>query len=116
VISEVANYWSVQGKLVKSFSKQLVAKAAINRSELPPEMRDVPSVRQWLQVVGVSPPAVDQLRARIRSLEALQEMPDHEVRRLCAESGARDDELRRLIRALQNLRRYTGTPTVALRG
>ena len=90
------------------FSKQLVAKAKINLDDLPKEVRGVPSVKQWLHVVGVSPTAVECLCAKFQSLEALQAMSDHEIRRVCYECNAKD-ELMRLIRALQSLRRYTGS-------
>jgi kinase suppressor of Ras 2 len=86
----------------------LVAKAKIKSEELPKEVKDVPSVKQWLQVVGVSQASVESLCTKIQTLEVLQEMSDHEIRRLCNECGTKEDELRRLIRALQNLRRYTG--------
>jgi len=43
----------VQGKLIKLFSRQLVAKA-----KAPEELKNVPSLEQWLQVVGLSPQVV----------------------------------------------------------
>ena len=47
------NFFSVQGKLIKLFSRQLVAKA-----KAPEELKNVPSLEQWLQVVGLSPQVV----------------------------------------------------------
>lgn len=97
-----------QGKLVKLFSKQLVAKAKIPTEDLPPAVRTIPSVKQWFQVVGISQPSVEALCAKFQSLEALQELCDHEIKRCFNECCAKEDEYRRLIRALQSVRRYTG--------
>lgn len=97
-----------QGKLVKLFSKQLVAKAKIPVEELPSIVRNIPSIKQWLQVVGISQPSVEALCAKFQSLESLQELSDHEIKRSFSECGAKEDEYRRLIRALQSVKRYTG--------
>lgn len=98
----------MQGKLVKLFSKQLVNKEKIPADELPAEVKNIPSIKQWLQVVGISQTSVEILRAKFQSLQVLQEMPDYEIRNIFSETDAKDEELRRLFRALQNLRRYTG--------
>jgi len=98
---------TIEGKLVKLFSKQLVAKAKIATEGLPPEVRNIPSVKQWLQVVGVSQVSVEALCGKFQSLETLQDLDDHEIKRSFNECGAKEDELRRLIRARQNIRKYT---------
>ena len=43
-----------QGKLIKLFSRQLVNKAQLPEDSLPTEMRNIPRLAQWLQVVGLS--------------------------------------------------------------
>lgn len=45
---------------------------------------------------------------KVRSLEVLQEKSDHELRTILSERTLREEELRRLCRALHNLKRYTG--------
>jgi len=65
-------------------------------------------VKQWLQVVGISPQSVEALCIKFWSLETLQELCDHEIRHSFSECSGNDDEYRRLIRALQNIRKYTG--------
>ncbi len=100
-----------QGKLVKLFSKQLVAKAKISTEGLPSEVKNIPSIKQWLQVVGISQPSVEALCAKFQSLESLQELCDHEIRRIFNECCAKEDEYRRLVRALQSVKRYTGKVT-----
>ncbi|XP_059350821.1 kinase suppressor of Ras 1-like [Daphnia carinata] len=98
---------TIEGKLVKLFSKQLVAKAKISTEGLPSEVRNIPSIKQWLQVVGISQPSVEALCAKFHSLESLQELCDHEIRRIFNECCAKEDEYRRLVRALQSVKRYT---------
>lgn len=87
-----------------------MAKAKIVTEGLPAEVRNIPSVKQWLQVVGISQVSVEALCGKFQSLEALQDLADHEIKRSFNECGAKEDELRRLIRALQNIKKYTGLP------
>ncbi|XP_026327693.1 kinase suppressor of Ras 2 [Hyposmocoma kahamanoa] len=92
------------GKLVKHFSRQLVTKARFGE-ELQRELASVPCLPQWLRVVGLSQEAIEAVCTRVSSLEALRERSDHELRALLA--GAREEEQRRLCRAMQRLRAYT---------
>ncbi|XP_045517038.1 kinase suppressor of Ras 2 isoform X1 [Pieris brassicae] len=95
---------TLEGKLVKHFSRQLVIKANFGE-ELQRELRDVPSLRQWLRVVGLSVDAIEAVCSRVSSLEALRDRSEHELRAILC--GARDEEVRRLGRAMQRLRSYT---------
>ncbi|CAK1580638.1 unnamed protein product [Parnassius mnemosyne] len=95
---------TLEGKLVKHFSRQLVFKAQFGE-ELQRELGDVPCLAQWLRVVGLSPEAIEAICSRVATLEALRERSDHELRALLV--AARDEELRRLCRAMQRLRTYT---------
>lgn len=47
-----------QGKLIKLYSKQLVTKAKLAIESLPAEMRQYPSLQQWLRVVGLAPESI----------------------------------------------------------
>nr|XP_049694019.1 kinase suppressor of Ras 2 isoform X2 [Helicoverpa armigera] len=94
---------TLEGKLVKHFSRQLVIKASFGE-ELRRELGDVPCLAQWLRVVGLSPEAIEAVCSRVASLETLRERSDHEMRALLA--GARDEEVLRLCRAMQRLRSY----------
>lgn len=51
-------YFSVQGKLIKLYSKQLVTKSKLPEESLPVEMRQCPSLSQWLRVVGLTPESI----------------------------------------------------------
>jgi kinase suppressor of Ras 2 len=46
---------------------------------------------------------------KVETLEALQEKSEHELRNILIERNAREEEVRRLTRALHNLKKYTGT-------
>ncbi|KAK6625057.1 hypothetical protein RUM43_005348 [Polyplax serrata] len=97
---------TLEGKLIKLFSRQLVNKAKLSEDSLPIEMKNIPRLRQWLQVVGLSEDAVKGVMLKVATLEALQEKSEHELRTLLLERNAREEEVRRLVRALHNLRRY----------
>ncbi|XP_063222865.1 kinase suppressor of Ras 2 [Bacillus rossius redtenbacheri] len=98
---------TLEGKLIKLYSRQLVTKAKLPEESLPSEMRHFPSLRQWLQVVGLSPESVHTVCQSVGSLEALQEKTDRELCGLLGARHAREEEARRLGRALHNLRKYT---------
>ncbi|CAH2095870.1 unnamed protein product [Euphydryas editha] len=95
---------TLEGKLVKHFSRQLVIKAQFVE-EIQRELGHVPSLRQWLRVVGLSIDAIEAVLSRVSSLETLRERTEHELRAMLC--GARDEEVRRLCRAMQRLRSYT---------
>lgn len=86
------------------FSDQLVTKLKL-RSGCD---EHIPSLTQWLQVVGLTKNSIQGLCQKISSVEELQEKSEHELRTILNEKGARQEELSRLFRALHNLRRYIG--------
>nr|CAD7399029.1 unnamed protein product [Timema cristinae] len=105
---------TLEGKLIKLYSRQLVTKAKLQEDALPTEMRHFPSLKQWLQVVGLSQESIRVVCQRVPSLETLQEKSEHELRNILSEHNAREDEeVRRLNRALHNLKKYT---EILLRG
>lgn len=85
------------------FSDQIVTKQKarihVNR---------IPSLTQWLQVVGLSQNSIQGLCQRISSVEELQEKSEHELKTILNERSARTEELNRLCRALHNLKKYIG--------
>ncbi|KAJ8959074.1 hypothetical protein NQ318_022330 [Aromia moschata] len=81
---------------------------ASDEAEAEERMRRAhPSLRQWLQVVGLGKASIVGLCQKISSVEELQEKSEHELRTILNEKGARPEELSRLFRALHNLKRYT---------
>lgn len=86
------------------FSDQIVTKLKIRSHEV----KHIPSLTQWLQVVGLGKNSIQGLCQKISSVEELQEKSEHELRTILNEKNARTEELSRLCRALHNLKRYIG--------
>ncbi|XP_044585309.1 kinase suppressor of Ras 2 [Cotesia glomerata] len=98
---------TLEGKLIKLYSKQLVTKSKLAVESLPPEMRQYPSLSQWLRVVGLTPESINNVCTKAQTLEALKEKTERELSTMLGENNSRhEEELRRLCRALHNLRRY----------
>ncbi|KAK0160339.1 hypothetical protein PV328_007762 [Microctonus aethiopoides] len=98
---------TLEGKLIKLYSKQLVTKAKLTVEALPLEMRQYPSLPQWLRVVGLAPESIRAVCTKAHTLESLKEKSERELSTMLGENNFRhEEELRRLCRALHNLRRY----------
>ncbi|XP_068211668.1 kinase suppressor of Ras 1-like isoform X3 [Palaemon carinicauda] len=99
---------TLEGKLVKLFSLQLVTKRHLPSGvPLPKELQLYPSLKQWLQVVGLCKDSVNGLCQRVATLEALLEKRENELRNILSEYGADRSEAHKLARAMHNLKRYT---------
>ncbi|XP_017778982.1 PREDICTED: kinase suppressor of Ras 2 isoform X2 [Nicrophorus vespilloides] len=94
---------TLEGKLVKMFSNQLVTKSKLHTMEKP----QLPSLTQWLKVVGLSVSSIQGLCQRIQSIEELQEKTEHELKNILNEKGTAMDDAKHLCKALYNLKRYT---------
>ncbi|CAL8071369.1 unnamed protein product [Orchesella dallaii] len=97
---------TLEGKLVKHFGDQLIAKKCIAPENLPPDCQG-PSLKLWLQVVGVSGRIIQGICGRYVSLESLKDRSEQEIRALMNDYQSNEEETRRLTRALQQLKRYT---------
>lgn len=86
------------------FSNQIVTKLKLKNGC----DEHIPSLTQWLQVVGLSKGSILGLCQKISSVEELQERSEHELSLILNDKGARPEELSKLCRALHNLKRYTG--------
>lgn len=75
------------------------------------QLKHVPSLTKWLQVVGLSQESIRGICSRIATVEELQEKSEHDLRVILEEHNARPEEHSRLCRALLNLKRYTGITT-----
>ena len=101
---------TLEGKLVKHFSEQLAVKYGLGPNTA--DLDYFPSLSQWLQVVGVSSDTKDAITQRVRSLEDLKDKTECELKRILLTASRvppaqRQEDLRRLCRSLQNLRKYT---------
>ncbi|KAL3272391.1 hypothetical protein HHI36_013868 [Cryptolaemus montrouzieri] len=93
---------TLEGKLIKMFSEQLVTKLKLRNSC----SEHIPSLTQWLQVVGLGSSSIQGLCQKISSVEELQEKSEHELKTILNDKGAKAEELSKLFRALHNLKRY----------
>ncbi|XP_039490170.1 kinase suppressor of Ras 1 [Drosophila santomea] len=100
----------LESKLVRYFSELLLAKMRLN--ERIPANGLVPhatgnELRQWLRVVGLSQETLTACLARLNTLEQSLRLSDDEIRQILAGSPSQreEEELRRLTRAMQNLRK-----------
>lgn len=97
---------------------------------LPPHLKNVPKLEQWLQVVGLCPNSIQvidlfrrirltschflicfllqNICSKVKTVEALLEKPQCKLRNLLCNCSQLDEEFRRLSTALKNLKRYTG--------
>ncbi|XP_072385303.1 kinase suppressor of Ras 2 [Diabrotica undecimpunctata] len=95
---------TLEGKLITMFSEQLVIKLKLKKGC----EEHIPSLTQWLQVVGLDKSSILVLCQRIASVEELQEKSDHELKVILNDKGSKPEELNKLCRALHNLKRYVG--------
>lgn len=86
------------------FSEQIVIKSKMKNGC----NHQLPSLTQWLEVVGLDKESIACLCQKISSVEELQEKSEHELKNIVAEKGASPEDLNKLFRALHNLKRYTG--------
>uniref|UniRef100_T1J2I7 Kinase suppressor of Ras 2 n=1 Tax=Strigamia maritima TaxID=126957 RepID=T1J2I7_STRMM len=98
---------ALECKLIRLFGKQLQNKRKVPDDKLPSDMQNSPLLRQWLHVVGLSKPSIQDLCTRVPSLETLLEKPSSDIKEILLSSNAQQEELRRLISALRNLKTYT---------
>ncbi|KAK3911842.1 Kinase suppressor of Ras 2 [Frankliniella fusca] len=99
---------TLEGKLVKLYSRLLLNKSSFieNGALRANEVINIPPLDQWLKVVGLTPDSITGLCKRISTLEDLQLKSDNELRGMLVERQAREEDIRRLIRSLHNLKRY----------
>ncbi|XP_061716646.1 kinase suppressor of Ras 2-like [Cydia pomonella] len=94
---------TLEGKLLKHFAKQLKIKERFE--EILPQLNDIPCLRQWLRVVGLSEQAIQQICLRVSTLDSLRDRSDSELRAWLV--SVREEEWKRLCRAMNRLRAYS---------
>ncbi|XP_032802970.2 kinase suppressor of Ras 2 isoform X3 [Petromyzon marinus] len=96
---------TLEGKLVKYFSRQLCCKQSISSAERDPRLEEFPSLHHWLRIVGLHGHVMQELLSEgDLSLECLLPMTEEEVRETVKTCGGSMEECARLIAALTCLR------------
>ncbi|KAG8179292.1 hypothetical protein JTE90_024141 [Oedothorax gibbosus] len=98
---------TLESKLIKLFSRQLIAKQKCPESATLPELIQYPRLQKWLQVVGLCQKSMESIGTKISTMELLLKLPEQEVKDVMHTSEAKDEEKRRLLIALRNLKAYT---------
>ncbi|XP_030376575.1 kinase suppressor of Ras 1 [Scaptodrosophila lebanonensis] len=104
---------ALESKLVRYFSELLLAKLRLN--ERIPANGLLPhttgnDLKQWLRVVGLSQESLNACAEHLSTLEQLLTQNDEELKQLLSQNpNYRDEELRRLTKAMQNLRKCMET-------
>ncbi|XP_015760285.1 PREDICTED: kinase suppressor of Ras 2-like [Acropora digitifera] len=99
---------TLEGKLVKLFSRQLVTKQKCSEDWNHCEkLRYYPRLEQWLQVVGINEEAIKSLEEKCNTIEGLLSLSDEKVRAVLENYADGKEESRRLIAALKHLQAYT---------
>ena len=99
---------SLETKLLRMFSELLLTKGRLNEripaSGLPHSSSN--ELRQWLRVVGLSQDSLNVCLTRLSSLEQILELSEKELKELIQNNPTyREEEVRRLTKAMQNLRK-----------
>uniref|UniRef100_A0A1B0C385 Protein kinase domain-containing protein n=1 Tax=Glossina palpalis gambiensis TaxID=67801 RepID=A0A1B0C385_9MUSC len=99
---------SLETKLLRMFSELLLTKSRLNErlpaSGLPHTSGN--ELKQWLRVVGLSQDSLDVCLTRLSTLEQLLELNDQELKELLQHNRQyREEEVRRLTKAMENLRK-----------
>lgn len=99
---------SLETKLVRMFSELLLTKARLNEripaNGLPHTTGS--ELKQWLRVVGLSSESLNVFTSRLSTLEQLLEQTDEELKQMLSNNPLyREEEVRRLTKAMQNLRK-----------
>ncbi|EDV92862.1 kinase suppressor of Ras 2 [Drosophila grimshawi] len=103
----------LESKLVRYFSELLLTKSRLNEripanGLLPHHQATGNELRQWLRVVGLSQESLNVCLGRLKTLEQTLQLSDDELKQLLAHntsSSQLDEELRRLTKAMHNLRK-----------
>ncbi|ALC46646.1 ksr [Drosophila busckii] len=107
----------LESKLVRYFSELLLTKARLNEripanGLLPHQQATGNELRQWLRVVGLSPESLNVCLASLTTLEQSLQLSDEDLKQLLTQnqpSNQHGEELRRLTKAMHNLRKCMET-------
>ncbi|KAK7593117.1 hypothetical protein V9T40_007869 [Parthenolecanium corni] len=103
---------TLEGKLIKLFSRQYVIRVKLrDKINATPSLQNIPSLEQWLQVVGLCQSCIQHICSRVKTIESLLEKPQYKLKNFLSNCIQLEEEYRRLSTALKNLKRYIDTLT-----
>uniref|UniRef100_A0A671PCU1 Si:ch73-263f13.1 n=1 Tax=Sinocyclocheilus anshuiensis TaxID=1608454 RepID=A0A671PCU1_9TELE len=95
---------TLEGKLVKYFSRQLSCKRKVSLQEQNVELDGFPRLGHWFRIVNMRKEVIEEISPGELTLEALLEMSDEQVCEALQKFGASDEECARLNASLTCLR------------
>lgn len=98
---------ALETKLIKLFSRQVVAKKKYSGTENVAELQHYPKLLLWLKVVGLSAKSIEGLSNKLTTFDDMLEKPEQEVKEFLSAVNAREEEKRRFLIAMRNLKAYT---------
>uniref|UniRef100_A0A3Q2QAH0 Kinase suppressor of ras 2 n=1 Tax=Fundulus heteroclitus TaxID=8078 RepID=A0A3Q2QAH0_FUNHE len=96
---------TLEGKLVKYFSRQLSCKCKVALEERSAELEDFPRLDHWFRIVNLRKEVAEEMNAGEVTLEGLLEMSEEQVSELLQKFGANEEECARLNASLSCLRK-----------
>ncbi|OWF44894.1 kinase suppressor of Ras 2-like isoform X2 [Mizuhopecten yessoensis] len=98
---------NTESKLIKLFSKQLVAKDQLATDDVHDKLSEYPKTEQWLTVVGLEKDVIQGVLQREITLTSLLDMREDEVKNLLLRFDSKEEDHRKFNCALRNLKKWT---------
>ncbi|KAH7959444.1 hypothetical protein HPB49_011203 [Dermacentor silvarum] len=98
---------ALETKLIKLFSRQVLAKRKCSECENASELKNYPKLVLWLKVVGLTPNSIQGLSNKFTTFDDMLEKPEQEIKGYLNDVSAREEEKRRFLIAMRNLKTYT---------
>ncbi|XP_061788467.1 kinase suppressor of Ras 2-like isoform X3 [Nerophis lumbriciformis] len=95
---------TLEGKLVKYFSRQLSCKCKVALEERCAELEDFPRLGHWFRIVNLRKEVTQDMSPGEVTLEGLLDMSEQQVCELLQKFGASEEECARLNASLSSLR------------
>ncbi|XP_054628451.1 kinase suppressor of Ras 2 isoform X2 [Dunckerocampus dactyliophorus] len=96
---------TLEGKLVKYFTRQLSCKCKVALEERSTELEDFPRLGHWFRIVNLRKEVTQDMRPGEVTLEGLLDMNEQQVFELLQKFGASEEECARLNASLSSLRK-----------
>ncbi|XP_075881913.1 kinase suppressor of Ras 2 isoform X2 [Nelusetta ayraudi] len=96
---------TLEGKLVKYFSRQLSCKCKVALEERSAELEDFPRLGHWFRIVNLRKEVTQEMSPGEVTLEGLLDMSEEQVCELLQKFGASEEECARLNASLSCLRK-----------
>lgn len=96
---------TLEGKLVKYFSRQLSCKCKVALEERSAELEDFPRLGHWFRIVNLRKEVLEEMRPGEVTLEGLLDMGEEQVCELLQKFGANEEECARLNASLSSLQK-----------